>query len=116
MHELPAMKSVHEIILRHAYDANASRVLAVSLEIGALSDLQDEWVHRYLDHLSSGTIAEGASVEIVRVPGVMRCSLCGAEFEVDSLPVNGLSCVSCGVTAVTVISGRAIEVKAIEVV
>ncbi len=38
MHELAEVKSVHEIVLKHARAAGASRVLSVNLEIGALSD------------------------------------------------------------------------------
>ena len=116
MHELAAMKSVHDIVLKHAHTANADRVLLVNLEIGALSDLQDEWVHRYFEHLSRGTIAEGANVDISRVPGVFRCNGCRRLFEVQSLEGDDLSCPQCYRSEVKVVSGHAIQVKNIEVV
>ena len=116
MHELAAVKSIHDIVLRHAQKASADRVLSVNLEIGALSDLQDEWVHRYFDHLSRGTIAEGAVVGIVRVPGVFRCNDCETVFEVRSLMGEDPGCSQCDSSEVSVLAGRAIQVKDIEVV
>jgi hydrogenase nickel incorporation protein HypA/HybF len=115
MHELPAMKTIHEIVLKHAQAGNASRVLSVNLEIGALTDLQDEWIRRYFDHLSRGTIAEGAELFIARVPAVFLCSGCQGSFKVDSVMGEDLSCPRCDSYAVNAVSGRAIQVKDIEV-
>jgi hydrogenase nickel incorporation protein HypA/HybF len=89
--------------------------LSVNLEVGALTDLQDEWVQRYFDHLSRGTIAEGAQVRIDKVPGVLRCNHCGRSFEVDSILGDRLACPDCDGSEVTVVSGRAYRVKNIEV-
>jgi hydrogenase nickel incorporation protein HypA/HybF len=115
MHELPTTRDIHRIVLRHAESAGAVKVLSVNLEIGALTDLQDQWVRRYFDHLSEGTLAEGAQVNIDRVPGVFRCDGCEASFEVDSVLGDTLSCPDCGSGEVTMLSGRAFRVKNIEV-
>jgi hydrogenase nickel incorporation protein HypA/HybF len=115
MHELPTTRDIHRIVLQHAASAGAVRVLSVNLEVGALTDVQDEWVQRYFDHLSRGTIAEGAKVRIDRVPGVFRCDRCGGSFEVDRVLGNRLSCPDCDGNEVTVVSGRAYRVKNIEV-
>jgi hydrogenase nickel incorporation protein HypA/HybF len=116
MHELPAMKTIHEIVLKHAQAGNANRVLSVNLEIGALTDLQDEWIRRYFDHLSHGTVAEGAELVITRVPAVFRCSSCQGSFEVDAVVGDDLSCTQCESRAVTLVSGMAYQVKDMEVV
>lgn len=115
MHELPTTKDIHQIVLRHAESAGAVRVLSVNLEVGALSDLQDEWVQRYFDHLNRGTIAEGAQVRIDRVPAVFHCSGCGGSFEVGSILGGELSCPDCQSSEVSVVSGRAYRVKDIEI-
>ncbi len=44
MHELSVTKSIYQIVLKHAKRGNVKKVISVNLEIGALSDLQDEWV------------------------------------------------------------------------
>jgi hydrogenase nickel incorporation protein HypA/HybF len=115
MHELPVTKSVFQIVLKHAESANVDRVIAVNLEIGALSDLQGEWVQRYFDRLSRGTVVEGAKLRIHRVPAVFHCKHCQRSFEIRSLLEEDLSCTQCHSTDVTLVSGRQYHVRNMEV-
>ena len=94
---------------------NVKRVVSVNLEIGALSDLQTEWVQRYFDRLSLDTVVEGAILKINRVPAVFRCNRCQRSFEVDSLLTDELSCVRCHSREVILVSGREYRVKNMEV-
>jgi hydrogenase nickel incorporation protein HypA/HybF len=115
MHELPVTKSIFQIVLKHATMGDVKRVVSVNLEIGALSDLQTEWVQRYFDHLSRGTVVEGARLKIDRVPAVFRCNRCQQSFEISSVLEEDLSCGQCHSTQVTLISGRKYHVKNMEV-
>lgn len=115
MHELSVTKSIHQIVMKHALLGRANRVLSVNLEIGAFSDLQSEWVQRYFDRLSRGTIAEGAKLKITRVPAVFQCNRCRQSFEINSLLEEELSCQECHSTEVSLISGREYIVKNLEV-
>ena len=115
MHELPVTKSIFQIVLKHAEMDNVTRVISVNLEIGALSDLQTEWVQRYFDRLSRGTLVEGAKLRINRVPAVFRCKRCQQSFEIDSLLEEDLSCGHCDSREVTLVSGREYRVKNMEV-
>ena len=114
MHELPITKSIFQIVLKHAQASHVDRVIAVNLEIGALSDLQTEWVQRYFDRLSRGTVAEGAKLRVQRVPAVFRCSNCRRSFEINSLLEEDLSCRHCHSGEVTLVSGREYHVKNME--
>jgi hydrogenase nickel incorporation protein HypA/HybF len=114
MHELPITKSIFQIVLKHARANNVKRVIAVNLEIGALSDLQDEWIQRYFDRLNRGTVVEGAKLKTNRVPVVFRCNACQAQFEVNSLLDAGLSCAQCHSSKVSLVSGREYQVKSME--
>ncbi|MGW8179668.1 MAG: hydrogenase maturation nickel metallochaperone HypA [bacterium] len=115
MHELPVTKSIFQIVLKHAEMGNVKKVISVNLEIGALSDLQTEWVQRYFDHLSRGTVVEGAKLKIDRIPAVFHCSHCQRSFEISSLLEEDLSCRQCNSTQVTLVSGRKYHVKNMEV-
>jgi hydrogenase nickel incorporation protein HypA/HybF len=115
MHELPVTKSIFQIVLKHAKMGNVKRVISVNLEIGALSDLQSEWVQRYFDHLSRGTVVDGAKLKIDRVPAVFRCNRCRRSFEINSLLEEDLSCGQCHSREVTLVSGREYHVKNMEV-
>jgi hydrogenase nickel incorporation protein HypA/HybF len=114
MHELPITKSIFQIVLKHARANDVKRVIAVNLEIGALSDLQGEWIQRYFDHLSRGTVVEGAKLRTNRVPAVFRCNRCGRQFEVHSLLEEDLSCGQCNSRDVTLVSEREYRVQSME--
>jgi len=115
MHELHVTKSIFQIVLKHAIKGNVNCVHSVNLEIGALSDLQSEWLQRYFDRLSRGTVVEGAKLKITRVPTVFECNRCQQSFEIDSLLEHDLSCPHCQCREVNMISGREYYVKNMEV-
>jgi hydrogenase nickel incorporation protein HypA/HybF len=115
MHELPVTKSIFQIVLKHAKMGDVKKVISVNLEIGALSDLQTEWVQRYFDRLSRDTVVEGAKLKINRVPAVFRCNRCQQSFEINSLLEEDLSCERCHSREVTLVTGREYHVKNMEV-
>ena len=115
MHELYITKSIQQIVLKHAIKGNVKRVLSVNLEVGALSDLQSEWLQRYFDRLNRGTVVEGAKLRVTRVPAVFECNRCHQPFEIESLPDDNLSCPHCQCREVNLISGREYRVKNMEV-
>ena len=115
MHELPVTESILRIVLRHAEEARAVKVIRVSLRIGELSDVVDEWVQRYFDYLSRNTIAEGAVLRIERSPVVFRCPACAKDFPFDVKRIEDVTCPDCGGNSVEFVSGREFYVKNIEV-
>jgi hydrogenase nickel incorporation protein HypA/HybF len=114
MHELYVTKSIYQIVLKHAIKGNVSRVCSVNIEIGALSDLQSEWMQRYFDRLSRGTVAEGAKLNITRVPALFQCNGCHMSFELTSLLTEALSCTHCQSRDVSLVSGREYHIKNME--
>jgi hydrogenase nickel incorporation protein HypA/HybF len=65
MHELAVTESILNVVLKNAEASQAKKVIAVGLRIGDMTELQDEWIQRYFDHLSKGTLAEGALLKEV---------------------------------------------------
>ena len=115
MHELPVTKSILNIVLRHADANGVGKVVAIDLSIGALSDLEPEWLQSYFDHLSRGTVAEGARIEVERTPVVFRCGTCECDFPADLKTIRDVLCPSCGGKDLSLVSGREFFVKEIEV-
>ena len=76
MHELQVTKRILDIALGHADGHAVRRIAVIHLRIGALSDLEDEWLQRYFTYLSRGTLADEARLAIEWVPIVVRCSGC----------------------------------------
>ena len=69
MHELSVMESILNIVVKHALKNDAKKILGISLRVGEMTDLVDEWMQRYFDYLSKETIAAGAVLKIERIPG-----------------------------------------------
>ncbi len=115
MHELPIIESILNIVLKHARMNNARKVMSIDLQIGKLSELEDEWLQRYFDYLSKGTEAEGAKLKIERTPIMMQCAACSASYEVDMAQMGNLICPTCGSNRGTLLSGKNYYIKSMEV-
>jgi hydrogenase nickel incorporation protein HypA/HybF len=115
MHELPITESILKIVLKHAEMHSARKVVAIHLQVGKLSDLEDDWVQRYFDYLSKGTLAEGAKLKIERTPIVVQCHTCSTSYEVEMARMGDLVCPACGEKGGTLLSGREYTIKEMEV-
>lgn len=115
MHELPVTESILKIVLKHALANNVQHVTAVYLQIGKLSDLEDDWIQRYFDYLSKGTVAEGAKLKIERMPIMVLCSACSTSYEAEAAELGDLVCPNCGGKDSKFLSGREYYIKDMEV-
>ncbi|KQC06995.1 MAG: hypothetical protein APR62_00790 [Smithella sp. SDB] len=115
MHELPVTESILKIVIKHAEKNNVRQVVAINLQIGKLSDLEDEWIQRYFDYLSKGTLAEGARLKIERMPIMMQCSNCSTSYETEASNLGELVCPACGGKNIALVSGREYYIKDMEV-
>ena len=115
MHELPVTGEILKIVLKHAGLNAVSRVVTIHLQVGKLSDLEDEWIQRYFDYLSKGTVAEGAKLQIERMPVILRCQSCLAAYEAEPSKLADLVCPECGGKDGELVSGREYRIKDMEV-
>jgi hydrogenase nickel incorporation protein HypA/HybF len=116
MHELPVISKIMNICLQHAQKNNVKRIVAIELQVGALSDLQPEWMQRYFDHVSKNTIAKNAQLRIERVPVVMKCDGCGHSFDLDIEEMKEIQCPRCDQKQCSLISGKEYLIKHMEVI
>ena len=116
MHELQVTKRILDIALGHADGHQVRRIAVIHLRIGALSDLEDEWLQRYFDYLSKDTLAANARLAIEKAPIVMRCESCASSFELTKDGLREALCPDCGESRFRLVSGREYFVKNIEVV
>jgi hydrogenase nickel incorporation protein HypA/HybF len=114
MHELSVTQSILDISLDYARRNQANRILAVHLQVGEVTDFDDEWIQRYFDFVSKGTMAEGAKLRLTRIPAKLRCRACSAVFPLDRSTWNS-QCPSCGSKETELISGREFRVESLEV-
>jgi hydrogenase nickel incorporation protein HypA/HybF len=115
MHELPVIKSVLDICLKHAEKNGARKIVTVELKVGELSDLEPEWMQKYFNFVAKDTIAEDATLKIERTPLVMRCEACSESFPVNIKAMKEISCPHCKGKNLSYVSGREYRVENMEV-
>jgi hydrogenase nickel incorporation protein HypA/HybF len=112
MHELSLMQGVLEILQDTAHSQGFERVRVVRLEIGRLSAVDPAALRVGFDVVSDGTLAHGAALEILEMPGQGWCRRCRCEVE---LATRFDPCPSCGGYALQVTGGDAMRVLDLEV-
>ncbi len=112
MHELSLTQSLITIVEEHARQAGATIIRGITVEVGALSGAIPEALEFAFDVCSKGSLAEGASLVIHRVPGHGRCAACAAEAECHELTAV---CPVCGALAFELDAGTELRVTEMEI-
>lgn len=109
MHELGITQEIVDIVSQHA---GGSRVKRVVVEIGRLTAVLPDAVRFCFDLCSEGTVAEGATLQIVETPGRARCRSCSAELSLD----RPFGRCACGCSELDWLAGEELRVTELEVV
>ena len=110
MHELAVTENLLEITIRHAKQANASKVTDLFIVVGQLSSIIGDSVQFYWDLISVGTPAEKAKLHFDRREAKFKCLSCEQVF----VPLSdSFVCPSCSNEKVKVISGNEFYLESI---
>ncbi len=112
MHELAITESILSIADQAAKDNHSSKVTDIYLVIGQLSSIVDDSVQFYWDHISQGTICEGAKLHFDRRPAVLECKTCGHQYPLGEILQP---CPNCQSVDVFIESGEELLVDVIDI-
>lgn len=112
MHELSLTQSLVAIAEEHARRAGAMAIRSITLEVGAFSGAVPEALEFAFDVCSKGTLSEGATLVIERVPGAGHCAACAATAACSELTAV---CPACGALAFTVDAGTELRIRELEI-
>jgi hydrogenase nickel incorporation protein HypA/HybF len=101
-----------EIVVDTARRSDAREVRTVWLELGALAQVEAHALRFCFDAVTRGSIAEGAALEIVTLPGEAWCMPCGERVP---LPQLGDACPHCGSYQLQVVAGDQMRIREIAV-
>jgi hydrogenase nickel incorporation protein HypA/HybF len=90
VHELGLCEGVLEAVERRAA---GRRVTGVRLRVGTLHRVVEPALDQAFELVAAGTVAEGATVELVTVPVRVACGACGQVTEAEDLAAV---CPACG--------------------
>lgn len=112
MHEMSLAEGVLQLLEDAARQQKFTKVITVWLEIGQLSGVEVEAMQFCFDAVTRDSVAQGAKLEIVMLPGVGWCMACAVS--VPMAEVFG-ECPHCGGHQMQVTGGTEMRVKELEV-
>jgi hydrogenase nickel incorporation protein HypA/HybF len=113
MHELSIALSIIDVAGEEAERQGAGKVHAVHLKLGPLSGVVKEALLGAFELAREGTPLAQASLIIEDIPVRGHCPRCDAEADVVS--IQEVCCAACGTPIARLVSGREMEVFALEI-
>lgn len=112
MHEMSLCEGVLQVLQDTARSQGFARVTTVWLEIGELAGVEIEAMRFGFDAVMHGSLAEGAQLQIIEVPGSAWCMQCA-----KTVPVAQRfdACPECGGYQLQVTGGEELRIKELEV-
>ena len=113
MHELSIALNILEIAEEEAERRGLVGVVAIHLRLGPLSGVVPEALRSAYGLAREGSSLAGAGLVIEEVPLIVYCPACDAER--SAVSVQQLCCVECGTVTPQVVSGRELDIAALEI-
>ena len=112
MHELSLADAMVQEIETIIAKEGASKVFSITVVMGKLSGVEREPFEFAFPIVAEGTNVEGAKLEIIESPVIVKCEDCNAETKLD---IPFAKCSSCGSRNVKYISGKEFLIKSMEI-
>jgi hydrogenase nickel incorporation protein HypA/HybF len=112
MHEMSLCEGVLQVLQTEAKKQGFNKVKAVWLEIGDLSSVEPEAMLFSFDVVTRNSLADGAKLNIINVPGDAWCMQCSKNVAVKQ---RFDECPECGGYQLQVIAGDEMKIKELEV-
>jgi hydrogenase nickel incorporation protein HypA/HybF len=105
-------ESIVDIVCEEARKQGFGKVRVVRLKVGAMAHVEPEALRFCFDAISRGTVADGATLDIIHAPGEGWCLDCGKTVPLDE---RFGACPECGRRHVQMTSGDELRIEELEV-
>ena len=112
MHEMSLCEGVLQVLESEAQKQGFKRVKNVWLEIGDLAGIEIDAMRFSFDAVTRNSIADGAALNIINVPGAAWCMQCSTSVSVKQ---RFDECPKCGSYQLQVTAGDEMKIKELEV-
>ncbi len=112
MHEMSIAEGIVQLLEEQAVSQHFQRVKTLWLELGPLALVETEALRFCFEAVARHTLAEGARLEIVELPGEARCLDCNARVAVTT---RYSACPGCGSYRLQLLRGDELRIKELEV-
>jgi hydrogenase nickel incorporation protein HypA/HybF len=113
MHEMGIAEGILASAVDAARDAGATRINAVDISVGELTQVVEDALHFAWEVLREGSMAEQAVLNVTVIPARSHCLECGAEY--GHSMHDGTRCPTCGSYIVQLVTGRELKIDTIDI-
>lgn len=113
MHELGIANGILTSAINAAEGEGALCINSVDVSVGALTEVMEDALRFAWECLRTGTMAEGAALNVTILGASSRCADCGREFAHGRF--DGARCPSCGSYIVELVHGRELKIDSIDI-
>ena len=112
MHELSYVVRFVNSAIRLAEEHQALSVQKLTVQVGEMTDVLPEYLHKYYPDATKGTILEDSILETEPLPARVLCGSCRTEYHPEK-ETNYL-CPQCGSGSGKILAGRHVLLKNVE--
>jgi hydrogenase nickel incorporation protein HypA/HybF len=110
MHELGVLNSMVHTIEKVVKEEGVTKVEKLVIEVGELSGIVPRYLEQSWPAASYKTFMENTKLELIVVPGIVKCRSCGRVF---NAVYSDLKCPSCEGKDLEILSGDDMIIKEI---
>jgi Zn finger protein HypA/HybF (possibly regulating hydrogenase expression) len=110
MHELGVLNSMVHTIERIIKEQEFTQVHKLTIEVGELSGIVPRYLEQSWPAATYKTFMENTELELIVVPGIVKCRDCGRVF---NAVYSDLCCPGCGSKQMDILEGHDIIIKEI---
>ena len=112
MHELSLARDIIETVQQNVPKEEICRVKYVVIKIGAFSGVDTDSLKFSFQAITSDTELEGAELEIIDIPFLLKCNSCG---ETTTNEFGMMICSGCGSGDTEIISGNELQIVEVKI-
>lgn len=112
MHEMAITKSILNICLEEEKKYNFNKVKEINIKVGELTCLVPDCINYYFNIISKGTVAENASINVIKMPIVIKCGKCDYSGAIN---LSEYECPKCRSYDFKIIEGNEFYLESMEV-
>jgi hydrogenase nickel incorporation protein HypA/HybF len=109
VHELGVCEGLLAVVERRAAGRQVARV---RFRAGVLHRIDEPALRQAFELVSAGTVADGAELDLVTLPVIVRCRACEAETVADDMVAV---CGTCGATDLDLRGGDELVLESLEI-
>lgn len=112
MHELSLARDIIETVYQNVPKEEVSRVSSVVIKVGTFSGVVTDSLKFSFQAITSGTELEGAELETIEIPFMLKCNDCSKETTNE---IGMMLCSDCGSGNTEIISGGELQIVEVKI-